>query len=155
MGVVVAMMAGGFYLYYKDSQATIRAQAQVMATQQVQIAEHDEIMKQIKEDTKLQTQIAAQIAEAFNSSREEVDELRNKFDKINEASQKQRDIGKLAAGRKAKRIEKIINNATKNVFRCYEILSGDPLTADELAATKKSQANNECSNIANPNYTAK
>lgn len=155
MGVVVAMMAGGFYLYYKDSQATIRAQAQVMAAQEVKIAEHEEIVKQIAEDTKLQTQIAANIAQAFNDSREEVDELRNKFDKINEATQKKRDIGKLAAGRKAKRIEKIINNATKKVFRCYEILSGDPLTAEEIAATKKSQANNECPNIANPNYTAK
>jgi flagellar biosynthesis component FlhA len=155
MGVVVLMMAGGFYLYYKDSQATIRAQAQVMAAQQVQIAEHEEIVKQFQEDKALQLEITKQIGIAFDESRQEIDDLRNKFDKINEATQKQRDIGKLASSRKAKRIEKIINNATKNVFRCFEILSGDPLTADELAATKKSQANNECPHIANPNYTAK
>ena len=155
MAVVGAMMAGGFYLYYKDSQATIQAQAQVMATQQVQIAEHDKIIEQYKTDKELQARITEQMANAFNDSRQEVDDLRSKFDKVNEATQKQRDIGKLASSRKAKRIEKIINNATKNVFRCYEILSGDPLTAEEIAATKKSQANNECPAIANPNYTAK
>lgn len=155
MGAVMGVMALGFLWYYKDSQATIQAQAQVMATQQVQIAEHDEIIKQHKKDKAMQFKITEQIANAFNDSREEVDGLRNKFDKVNAATKKKRDIGKLASSRKAKRIEKIINNATNNVFRCYEILSGDPLTADELAATKKSQANNECASIANPNYTAK
>ena len=155
MAVVVASMAGGFYLYYKDSQATIQAQAQVMAVQQVKIAEHDKIVEQYNADKESQAKIAEQIAIAFNDSRGEVDELRTKFDKINEATQKKRDIGKLASSRKAKRIEKIINNATKNVFRCYEILSGDPLTAEEIAATKKTQANNECASNANTNYTAK
>ena len=155
MGVVVLMMAGGFYLYYKDSQATIRAQAQVMATQQVQIAEFDTIMEQAKADRAQQAKITEQMAIAFNESREAVDDLKDKFEKVNEATKKKRDIGKLAAGRKAKRIEKIINRATDKVFRCYEILSGIPLTAEEIAATKKSQANNECPHIANPNYIAK
>jgi hypothetical protein len=113
MGVVVLMMAGGFYLYYKDSQATIRAQAQVMAAQQVQIAEHEEIVKQFQEDKALQLEITKQIGIAFDESRQEIDDLRNKFDKINEATQKQRDIGKLASSRKAKRIEK------KDNQQCY------------------------------------
>ena len=155
MAVVGAMMAGGFYLYYKDSQATIQAQAQVMATQQVQIAEFDAVLEQAKADRAQQVKITEQMAIAFNESREAVDDLRDKFEKVNEATKKKRDIGKLAAGRKAKRIEKIINNATDRVFRCYEILSGIPLTAEEIAATKKSQANNECPHIANPNYIAK
>lgn len=155
MGVVVLMMAGGFYLYYQDSQARIEAQAQLIAAQQVKIAEHDEVVKQFEEDKALQSKITEQIAIAFDESRQEVDVLRDKFDKVNEATKKKRDIGKLASSRKAKRIEKIINRATANVFRCYEILSGVPRTAEEIAATKKSQANNECPTIANPNYTAK
>ena len=155
MGVVVLMMAGAFYLYYKDSQATIRAQAQVMATQQVQIAQGEEIIQQNKDDRAQQARITEQMAIAFDESRQAVDDLRDKFEKVNEATKKKRDIGKLAASRKAKRLEKIFNNATDNVFRCYEILSGVPLTEEEISATKKSQANNECASIANPNYTAK
>ena len=152
MGVVMGVMALGFMWYYKDSQARLEQQAQVIAAQEVKIKEHDEIVAQMKFDRELQQQISMQVAEAYAEAQEEVDELRDKFDKVNEATRQQRDIGKLAAGRKAARIEKIINKATANVFRCFEILSGAPLTEDELSATKKSQANNECPSIANPNY---
>ena len=155
MGAVMGVMALGFLWYYKDSQATIRAQAQVMATQQVQIEEFNEIREQFEADKAQQAIITEQIAIAFDESRQAVDDLREKFEKVNEETKKKRDIGKLAAGKKAKRIEKIINRATDNVFRCYEILSGVPRTEEEISATKKSQANNECPTIANPNYTAK
>ena len=49
-------------------------------------------------------------------------------------------------------VVKIINRASKNEMRCYEIASGSPLTEEELAATKKSQTNGECPGSANPNY---
>ena len=47
---------------------------------------------------------------------------------------------------------KIINRASKNELRCFEIQSGSPLTHDELAARKKSEINGECPGIANPNF---
>ena len=49
-------------------------------------------------------------------------------------------------------VEKIINSASKNELRCYEIQTGSPLTEDEKAATKKSQTNRECPGLAYPNY---
>jgi len=49
-------------------------------------------------------------------------------------------------------VVKIINRASKNELRCFEIQSGSPLTPDELAARKKSEINGECPSIANPNY---
>ena len=49
-------------------------------------------------------------------------------------------------------IEKIINNATDNSQRCFEILTGSPLTEKEKNASKKSEINPECPSIANPNY---
>ena len=48
-------------------------------------------------------------------------------------------------------VVKIINRASKNELRCFEIQTGSPLTEDELAATKKSQSNGECPELANPN----
>jgi uncharacterized protein YPO0396 len=48
-------------------------------------------------------------------------------------------------------VVKIINRASDNELRCFEIQSGSPLTEDELAATKKSQSNGECPELANPN----
>ena len=48
-------------------------------------------------------------------------------------------------------VVKIINRASKNELRCFEIQTGSPLTHDELAARKKSQSNGECPELANPN----
>ena len=48
-------------------------------------------------------------------------------------------------------VVRIINRASKNELRCFEIQTGSPLTEDELAATKKSQSNGECPELANPN----
>ena len=58
----------------------------------------------------------------------------------------------ILAANKPGLVVKIINRASKNEMRCYEIASGSPLTEEELAATKKSQINGECPGSANPNY---
>ena len=86
----------------------------------------------------------------FGKFRRDYEILQEKFNKrsINFGT---RDIGKLAEV-KPTLIERVINNATKNALRCFEIASGSPLTHDELGARKKSQINPECPSIANPNY---
>ena len=81
----------------------------------------------------------------ISTQKRELDDLNKRFNKNN------RDIGKLAVD-KTKVIEKIINNATDNAQRCFDILTGSPLTAKEKNATKKSEINPECPSIANPNY---
>jgi hypothetical protein len=49
-------------------------------------------------------------------------------------------------------MERVINTGTRNALRCMEISMGAPLTEDEKNATKKSEINPECWNIANPSY---
>ncbi len=73
-----------------------------------------------------------------------------KFNKVN-ASGERRDVGNLALS-KPKSIERIERKREKQRARCFEIAQGSPLTEEELNATKKSQINAECPNIANPNY---
>ena len=73
-----------------------------------------------------------------------------KFNKVN-ASGERRDIGNLALN-KPKSIERIERKREQQRARCFEIAQGSPLTEEELNATKKSQINAECTNIANPNY---
>ena len=73
-----------------------------------------------------------------------------KFNKIN-ASGDRRDMGDLALNR-PKSVERIERKREKQKARCFEIAQGSPLTEEELNATKKSQTNAECPNIANPNY---
>ena len=51
-------------------------------------------------------------------------------------------------------VVKIINRASKNELRCFELQTGSPHTEEELQANKRSQLNSECPTLANPNYTS-
>jgi hypothetical protein len=49
-------------------------------------------------------------------------------------------------------VENIVNKASDNAARCFEILTGAELTESERSATKKSEINPSCPDVANPNY---
>jgi predicted nuclease with TOPRIM domain len=57
------------------------------------------------------------------------------------------------ANKKPQLVENIVNDSTDDVNRCFEILSGSPLTLEEIDATKPSDINTSCPSIANPNYS--
>ena len=62
-----------------------------------------------------------------------------------------RRIKGVLAINKPRAIKRIITNGTKQHLRCFEIVSGSPLTEKEINAEKKSQQNSHCPDIANPN----
>jgi hypothetical protein len=86
------------------------------------------------------------VSKSFDIAKKRVDALSEKLS--------EHELGDLAQA-KPKLIEKIVDKGTKDVLRCYEILSGSALTEDELNATKKSKTNTSCPDIANPNYIPK
>jgi len=83
---------------------------------------------------------------------EGINELRDKFNKVNDVG-KRRDIGELATN-SSNSVRRIINIASKNALRCLEISMGAKLTNAETSATKKSEINTLCFDIANPNFTS-
>ena len=80
-------------------------------------------------------------------------EYKNLDGRFNDSAGKQRDIMNIAK-RKTAAVERVINRASRNAFRCAEIAMGATLTEIEINATKKSQSNPECPGIANPNYSS-
>jgi len=48
-------------------------------------------------------------------------------------------------------VSRVINRASDNALRCFEVLTGSPLTHDELQADKPSLYNRECPTI-HPKY---
>ena len=122
-------------------------------------------ISKLVEDNVVYKNAALQNEKAYNKILQDVDELLTEQSKVNSDQEKinnvtnrlletlrRHDMGKLAKA-KPKLIENVVNNASNDVNRCIEILSGSPLTMEEINATKPSQINNACSNIANPNYT--
>lgn len=133
----------GAWKYYTYTQDQIRIFAQNAAVAKQAQAATQSALDQVQADmTKVREQFDVVNAQ-FAVAEERVDNLERKL--------AENDINYLAS-QKPGLVEKIVDNATANVLRCLEIASGSPLTEEEINATKRSQINGECPDIANPNY---
>jgi hypothetical protein len=141
MLVVMLVMTGGFYWYYKDSQKTIQALTANNATLTVAVELNEATIAALQEDYVLAQNEMQSLNEDFTIIRRQNDAL---ADKLSE-----HDIGFLAAN-KPELIERLINKGTKNAFRCFEILSGAPLTEEERNAESATDFNNECPSLWDP-----
>ena len=148
--LVVLAGAGGAFVYVRNLQAAVAVLEANNTKLEGAVNEQKQVLKQQVEDTKAVT-FAHESQVALNAELSaSIDDLRDKFHKVN-ATGKKRDIGNLAEQKPAL-MAKVINRGTKNAMRCMEIAMGSSLTGKEKNATKKSQINPECSDIANPSY---
>jgi predicted negative regulator of RcsB-dependent stress response len=142
--VVIGAMGFGAWKYYQYTQEQIRIYAVNAATAELAQEQAEAAIVAIQKDM-------AEIREQFASVSADFEVAQSRVDNLEEKLSKH-DLGALAQA-KPKLIEKIVDKGTKDVLRCYEILSGSPLTEEEINVTKKSKANTTCSDVANPNYT--
>ena len=143
--VVIGAVGFGAWKYYQYTQEQIRIYAVNAATAELAQQNAEAAIESIKKDmVEIQAQYKA-VSEEFEVAKGRVSKLEEKLS--------EHEIGNLAQ-KKPKLIEKIIDKGTQDVLRCYEILTGSPLTDEEIAVTKKSKANTTCPDVANPNYEA-
>ena len=141
--VVIGAVGFGAWKYYQYTQEQIRIYAVNAATAELAQQEAEAAVESLKRDmVEIQQQFTV-VSKKFEVAKGRVSALENKLS--------EHEIGDLAQ-KKPKLIEKIIDKGTADVLRCYEILTGSPLTDEEIAVTKKSKANTTCPDVANPNY---
>ena len=149
MLVVMGIVGGIGYWYYQDTQkamAILNANnAKLEQATATQTAAIESLTEDIAQATELQKKTEAE----FKVAREQVAVMKDKFNKTSELLGK-RDIGTLGQAKPGP-IARILTVGTKNMNRCFEILSGQDLTEKEINAQKKSQLNSMCPHIANPN----
>jgi hypothetical protein len=144
--VVFGAVGYGAWQYYKYTQNQIQIYAVNAAQAQQAQQATDTALKLVQVNL---VQVKAQYTEVttkFEQANLRVKDLQAKLSR--------HELGALAEA-KPKLVEKIVDNGTKDVLRCFEIVSGSPLTKEELNAVKKSQTNSSCRDIANPNYIPK
>ena len=142
--------AGGGFMYVKN----LKAENEILRLNNSKlndaVDEQQGLIEQMQKDIETKNVIMDQLRESEARAKESARLTEEKFNKVN-ASGERRDIGNLALN-KPKSIERIERKREQQRARCFEIAQGSPLTEEELNATKKSQINAECPNIANPNY---
>ena len=145
--LVVLLAGGGFgaWTYMEKLQADNRVlQVNQEILKENELKLNDAIAEQqavIAEKAKQ----AEQIQTANAALRSETSRLNSEKDNL------AKKLGKheldILAQNKPGLVNRIINRASDNVMRCFEILSGSPLTHDELQADKPSLYNRECPTI--------
>lgn len=144
ISAAVAAFGAGLWYYYTytqnqiqtyrtNSEIALRAEAETRAVLEEQLRDIQRLREQFDEAT-----------EKFERAENRVKQL--------EETLSEHELGYLASQR-PKLVENIIDKATQDVLRCLEIASGSPLTEEEKNATKPSEINKSCSDIANPNYS--
>ena len=140
---VLGAVGFGLWKYYTHTQETIRVYAENAAKAEMAQAETQAALNQTIKDLESVQQQFNQVSKEFKAAEGRVKGLENKL--------KEHDLAFLAEN-KPGLVEKVIDKGSKDMLRCLEIISGSPLTEEELNVTKKSKANTQCPDLANPNY---
>lgn len=146
LGGVVLLAGVAAFWYWNWSQeeiATLRTNNEQLKTA---VERQAKTIAGLEEDGQKQFETIQRTNKKFQAARKENNKLKDKLAK--------HDLGYLAS-QKPGLVEKIVNNGTEDVGRCFELISGAEHTEEELDATKPSQINSSCPDIANPNYEAK
>lgn len=148
--LVVLAGAGGGFWYVKTLQADLATAKENILKLNDAVSEQQAVIEQQAADFEAITAIRNDLEDTNRMLETANRNLNEKFNKLN-ASGERRDIGALSTTR-PKSIERILNKDEVNERRCFEIIQGAELTEEELNATKKSQINTVCPELANPNY---
>lgn len=133
--VVLVIILGGFYWYYQNSQKTIATLTGNVARLEVATQMQTETINSLQADFELANQELTRVNTALMETREQNRQLVDRLAK--------HDLGYLAESR-PELVERTINRASDRAARCFEILSGSPLTEQEMSATTARDFNSEC-----------
>lgn len=146
IGTLFLLSIAGLWQYNKFMQEHIaRLQADAVLVEEALNRSVAEVKRMQQDLGRAVTEFKIASAE-MKTAQERVDTLAKKL--------REHDLGALAEA-KPELVERRIRKASEDVKRCFEILSGSSLTEEERNATKPSEINSTCSDIANPKYTAK
>ena len=130
MFILMAGMVGIGYWYYNDSQAKMAVLVENAANAETASKISEQALVSMKKDYD-------RVTEELNSVNSKFSQIRTQNSVLAKKLQKLDDLGEIAIAKTAA-IQRAINGGTKNAGRCFEILSGDPLT------TKEKEARLEC-----------
>jgi len=148
IAALISVISGAAYYYYSTTQSKIETlianNATLESNMQTVIAANESAIKAIDE---LQNDYT-EIQDNYLRIESEFQEIRLQNEILSDKLE-DNDLGRLAAAR-PEMVQRIINNASDNALRCFELLSGAPLTEDERNAESAKEFNSECPFLWNP-----
>jgi hypothetical protein len=145
IGAVILLLSaiGAAYWYFNWSQKEMQVLRENAVKLEMALVQSEAAVKALQDSMREAVARFNATNQKFQEARENNIVLRDKLGK--------HELGALAEA-KPGLVQNLVNRGSANVARCFEILSGSPLTESERAATKRSQINTSCPDIANPNF---
>jgi cell division protein FtsB len=132
---IIIMMGGIGYWYYTDTQNTIAVLTENNAKLNLAVATNEETIKTMAADFAAANEELKKTNAEFAATREQNNQLASKL--------QEHDL-ELTAAARPKSVQRLINGGSRNAGRCFELLSGSPLTEKEKNAKTDKSFNNEC-----------
>lgn len=142
ISALMVIMSGAAYFYYSSTQNRI---AQLIENNAVLEENNKQLVT--ANERNLQTindlqQSYAKVQEQFTQVQSEFQVIRTQNNELRERLGRH-ELDALAAA-KPELVQRIINNASGKALRCFELMSGVPLTEQERNAKNEKEFNSEC-----------
>jgi len=142
MVLLFTTIGGSAYWYYNHTQDTIIQ----LTENNIQLKENQ---SQLEEAVAKQTDTIDYLNNEYQIIRDDYDNAQSEMQIIRLDNSRLRErLGRhdlnFLAYSKPELVQRIINNASDNAMRCFEILSGSPLTDNERNAQNGQEFNSEC-----------
>ena len=134
IGVILILSLGGYW-YYNNTQKRMTTLVENNAQLEIAIKTNEQALESLQEDYAAAQAETQRINAEYAEIRRQNDRLARRLSEV--------DLGLLASERPDS-VERIINRGPVNAGRCFEILSGSPLTETEQNATDGESFNKEC-----------
>ena len=142
--VIIGVVVGGLW-YITNLKADLAVSELNNQKLEEATKAQNELIEKMQADIAQIQQINSDLQEQNAKQKKDVDALAKKFDK--------RDFGSFVAAQPEKSQE-LINRGTTNVLRCLELASGAPLNEKEKSAKTPTEANRECPNLIDSDFSA-
>ena len=133
--VVIIVMSGIGYWYYTDTQARMAILQENNAKLEIAVQTNEAALESLQVDYASAQLELTNLNEEYTSIRRQNQQLANKLQAIDLTA---------AAISNAEGIQRAVNRGTANAGRCFELLSGSPLTEEEKNAENEIAFNKEC-----------
>ena len=142
--VIIGVVVGGLW-YITNLKADLAVSELNNQKLEEATKSQNELIEKMQVDIAQIQQINSDLQEQNTKQKKDVDALAKKFDK--------RDFGAFVATNPEKSQE-LINRGTTNVLRCLELASGAPLNEKEKSAKTPTEANRECPNLIDSDFSS-
>lgn len=146
--IIAAIGWAGWYITgLRADLATARTNVETLREA---VATNEAAIQQLMLDHQLNATALNRINAVVASTNRELRQLQDRF-RVSPSTGDARDLGSIARQRPDS-VERLVNRGSEFALRCVELASGALHTPEELAATRPSEINNICPELANPNF---